>query len=140
MLLLQHSVNPPILTGALEDSKFCFIEVLRNFQNDQEGPLVGKGVKINKGDACNPYISDIYPIRSIYRASGCPILEFFGLFWIYFGTGNVLEKIPFFFRLVLELFLNSEFLTIRFLCYSIYGCPLFGSPLCDKILFPFCQR
>ena len=34
MLLLQHSVNPSILTGALEDSKFCFIEVLRNFQND----------------------------------------------------------------------------------------------------------
>ena len=121
---------PPILTGALEDSKFCFIEVLRNFQNDQEGPLVGEGVKIKQDDACN----------SIYRASECPILEFLGLFWIYVGTGNVLEKIPFFFRLVLELFLSSEFLTIRFLCYNIYGCPLLGFPLCDKILFPFCQR
>ena len=51
-----------------------------------------------------------------------------------------LKKFLFFFRLVLELFLSSEFLTIRFLCYNIYGCPLFGFPLCDKILFPFCQR
>ena len=39
-----------------------------------------------------------------------------------------------FFRLVLELFWNSEFLTSDFLDYNISGCPLFGSPICEKIL------
>ena len=64
-------------------------------------------------------------------------LEFLELFWNFFGTGNVLEK-SHFFRLVLELFLNSEFLASDFLGYNISGCPLFGSPICEKILFQFC--
>ena len=64
-------------------------------------------------------------------------LEFLELFWNFFGTGNVLEK-SHFFRLVLELFLNSEFLTSDFLSYNISGCPLFGSPICEKIIFQFC--
>ena len=64
-------------------------------------------------------------------------LEFLELFWNFFGTGNVLEK-SHFFRLVLELFLNSEFLTSDFLGYNISGFPLFGSPICEKILFQFC--
>ena len=34
MLLLQHSVNPPILTGGLEEFKFAFIRELGNFQNN----------------------------------------------------------------------------------------------------------
>ena len=51
----------------------------------------------------------------------------------FFGTGNVLEKIHFF-RIVLELFLNSEFFTINFLGYNFSGCSLFGSPICNKIL------
>ena len=42
-----------------------------------------------------------------------------------------------FFRLVLELLLNSDFFTINFLGYIIWGCPLFGSPTCDKT-FQFC--
>ena len=50
--------------------------------------------------------------------SGCPVvlefLEYLELFWIFFGSGNVLEKIPFF-RIILELFLNLEFLTTTFL-------------------------
>ena len=54
-----------------------------------------------------------------------------GIFLVY--TGNVLEK-SHFFRLVLELFLNSEFLTSDFLGYNISGCPLSGSPICEKIL------
>ena len=57
----------------------------------------------------------------------------------FFGTGNVIEKILVF-RIALELFLNFEFLTINFLGYNIPGCPMFGSPICDKILFPFCPR
>ena len=60
-------------------------------------------------------------------------------FFFFFGAGSELEKIPFV-RLVLELFLNSEFLAINVLGYSIYDCPLFGSPLCDEILFQFSQR
>ena len=63
-------------------------------------------------------------------------LEFLELFWNFFGTGNVLEK-SHFFRLVLELFWNSEFLTSDFLGYNISSCPLFGSPICEKILFQF---
>ena len=55
------------------------------------------------------------------------------LFWNFFGAGNILEK-SHFFRLVLELFLNSEFLTSDFLGYNISGCPLFGSPICEKML------
>ena len=54
----------------------------------------------------------------IHRLSGYPILKFLELFWIFFGTGNELDKISFF-RLVLELLFNSEFLTINFLGYSI---------------------
>ena len=69
--------------------------------------------------------------------TGCPtvleFLEFLELFWNFFGTGNVLEK-GHFFRLVLELFLNSKFLTSDLLRYNISGCPLFGSPICEKIL------
>ena len=65
-------------------------------------------------------------------------LEFLELFWNYFGTGNVLEN-SHFFRLVLELFLNSEFLMSDFLGYNISGCPLFRSPICEKILFQFCR-
>ena len=67
------------------------------------------------------------------RDSGSPILEFLELFWIllWYSTGTVFEKIPFF-MLVLELFLNSEFLKINFLGRSIYDCLLFGSLLCDK--------
>ena len=52
----------------------------------------------------------------------------------FFGTGNVLEK-SHFFRLVLELFFKSEFLTNDFLDYNISGCPLFGPPIFEKILF-----
>ena len=40
------------------------------------------------------------------RVSGCPFFEFF------------------------ELFLNSEFLTVNFLGYSIYDCPFVRFPLC----------
>ena len=65
--------------------------------------------------------------------------EFCGLFWIFFGTGNILEKIHFFW-LVLELIFHSEFLTMNFLGYNISSCPLFGSPMCGKILFEFCPR
>ena len=54
----------------------------------------------------------------IHRISGCPILEFLELFWIFFGTANELEKVSFF-RFVLEFFLNSKFLIINFLDYSI---------------------
>ena len=90
-------------------------------------------MKHNWGDACN----------STHKVAGCPMAlkfhEFLEMFWICFGAGNVLEKIHFF-RLVLELFLNSEFLIINFLVYNISGCPLFGSLICDKILFQFCTR
>ena len=67
------------------------------------------------------------------RDSGSPILEFLEVFWIllWYSTGTVFEKMPFL-MLVLELFLNSEFLTINFLGHSIYDCLLFGSLLCDK--------
>ena len=67
-----------------------------------------------------------------------------GILWIpwivleFFWYGNVLGKSQFF-RLVLELFLNSEFLTSDFLGCNISGCPLFGSPICEKILFQFCR-
>ena len=57
-------------------------------------------------------------------------LEFLKLFWNF-------EK-SHFFRLVLELFLNSEFLMSDSLGYNISGCPLFGSPICEKILIQFC--
>ena len=60
-------------------------------------------------------------------------LEFLELFWNFFGTGNILEK-SHFFRLVLELFLNSEFLRSDFLAYNISGFPLFGSPIFEKII------
>ena len=60
-------------------------------------------------------------------------LEFLELFWNFFCTGNILEK-SHFFRLVLELFLNSEFLRSDFLAYNISGFPLFGSPIFEKIL------
>ena len=94
-------------------------------------PLVGQ-MRNNWGNACS----------SIHRVSGCPIvlefLEFLELFWIFFSTENILKKFHFF-RLVLELFLNSKFLTISFLGY-IFVCPLFGSSICDKILFQFCPR
>ena len=59
-----------------------------------------------------------------------------GFFWYW----KCNWKNPFFFRIALELFLNFEFLTIKFLGYNIPGCPMFGSPICDKILFPFCPR
>ena len=63
------------------------------------------------------------------------VLDFF---WYWKCTWkNVLEK-SHFFSLVLEFFLNSEFLTSDFLGYNISGCPLFGSPICEKILFQFC--
>ena len=69
---------------------------------------------------------------------GCPMvlefLEYLELFWIFFGSGNVLEKIHFF-RIVLELFLNSEFLTTTFLSYNFSTCSLLGSPISDKKLF-----
>ena len=58
-----------------------------------------------RGDACN----------SINRLSGCPIVleffEFLELFWIFFGTGNVLEKTPFGIALQVKIF------TINFLHY-----------------------
>ena len=80
------------------------------------------------------------PLENIFvRDSGCQILEVLGLFWIFFGTANVLEKIPFF-TFVAELLLNSKFLTINFFGYSIYDCPLFGSLLCNKTAFQFCQE
>ena len=44
------------------------------------------------------------------------VLEFLDLSKISFGSGNVLEKI-YFFRFVLELLLNLEFLIINFLVY-----------------------
>ena len=79
----------------------------------------------------------------MHRVSGGPmVLEFFEfceLFRIFFVTANILEKIPFF-SLVLELILHSEFLTMNFLGYNISICPLFGSSICDKILFEFCPR
>ena len=56
------------------------------------------------------------------------ILQFLELFWISFGTGNVLEKILFF-RVILELLLNSEFLTVNFLGYNISGYPVWISYL-----------
>ena len=71
----------------------------------------------------------------MHRVSGCPILKFLELFCICFGAGNEVEKIPFF-RLVLEFRIFDN----ELLGYSICGCPLFGSPLCDQILFQFCQR
>ena len=66
-------------------------------------------------------------------------LELLELFWILFGTGNVLEKIHFF-RIVLELLLNSEFLDIQIFRLQYLQLPLLGSPICDKILFQFCPR
>ena len=64
-------------------------------------------------------------------------LEFLELFWNFFGTGNVLEK-SHFFRLVLELFLNSEFLTSDFLGYNISrGC--LDLPFVRKYYFSFAQ-
>ena len=82
-------------------------------------------MKKKLGDACN----------SKHRVSGCPMvlefLEFLELFWIFFGTGNFFEKIHFF-RIVLELFLNSEFLKTNFLGYNFSSRCLFGYPICDK--------
>ena len=58
----------------------------------------------------------------------------FGIFWIpwivlgFFGTGNILEKIQFF-RLVLELFLNSIFLQ------SIFYVTTFPLASCLDLLF-----
>ena len=55
----------------------------------------------NNWDACN----------TTHRVSGWPMalefLEFLELFWIFFGTRNVLKKFHFF-MLVLKLFVNSE--------------------------------
>ena len=84
----------------------------------------------------------------VHRVSGYPMPNGSGIPripwipWIvlgFFGTRNVLEKI-YFFRIVLELFLNSDFLTINFLGYNTSGCPLVGSPICDNILFQFCPH
>ena len=72
-----------------------------------------------------------YLSQTLHRVAN--FLEFLELFWNFFCTGNVLEK-SHFFRLVLELFFNSEFLMSDFLGYNISGCPLFGSPICEKIL------
>ena len=45
----------------------------------------------------------------MHRVSGCPILQFLELFWIFFVAGNEFEKIPFF-RLVLAgLFISFDF-------------------------------
>ena len=40
MLLLQYSVNPSVLIGGLEDSKFAFIAGLGNFQKSLGVPLL----------------------------------------------------------------------------------------------------
>ena len=80
------------------------------------------GRKNNWGDACN----------SVHRVSGCPMvlefLEFFAFFWIFFGTGNVLEKNPLFqacsgIALEFRIFHNQRFRLQHF------GLPLFGSPI-----------
>ena len=69
-------------------------------------------MKNNWGDVCNsPHRVSVYPMILEF-------LEFLELFWFFFGTGNVLKKILFF-RLVLELLLNSDFFTINFLGYII---------------------
>ena len=72
-------------------------------------------------------------------------LEFLELFWIFFGTGNVLEK-SHFFRLVLELFLNSEFLTSDFLGgtgiaidQTFPVAPCLDLPFVRKYYFSFAQ-
>ena len=59
---------------------------LGNFKITRGEPLVGEGAKNNQGDASN----------FTHRVSRFPIVEFLKLFWIFFGTGNELEKIPFF--------------------------------------------
>ena len=51
MLLLQHSVNPPILTGGLEDFKFAFIG---------GGGGGWKIFKITRGR--DPYVTMIYAL------------------------------------------------------------------------------
>ena len=84
-------------------------------------------MKNNWGDVCN----------SIHRVSGCPMvlefLELLELFWIFFGTGNVLEKTHFF-RLVLELFLNSEFLQSFFCVTTIPVVPCLDLPFVIKYI------
>ena len=60
-------------------------------------------------------------------------LELLELFWIFFGTGNVLEKTHFF-RLVLELFLNSEFLQSFFCVTTIPVVPCLDLPFVIKYI------
>ena len=75
-----------------------------------------------------------------------PYTEFQGAQWFWnplnrsgfvFCTGNLLERIQFF-RLVLELFVNSEFFNC--LDYTISSNPLFGFPISDKTLLQFCPK
>ena len=122
--------EPPVLTGSWKISNLPLLGGWEIFKTARGGPVVGDewGVKNNWGDASN----------SIHRVSGRLIPEFLELFCTFFDTENQLQKVSFF-RLVLQLFLNSEFLTINLLGYSIHDCSLFGSPLCDEI-FQFCQR
>ena len=126
MLLLQHRVNPPILlTGGLQYFKVAFIWGLENFQNKEGEPLVGKRVENNWGIHRISYIEfqGTQSLNSLNCSGSFLVLEM------------NLKKSHFW-----DLFLNSEFLTINFLDYSICDCPQFGSPLCDEILFQFCQR
>ena len=104
ILKLIRSVNPLPRGRGLEDFKFGFIEWGISKITGRNPSL--EGMKNNwRGDACN----------SINRLSGCPIVleffEFLELFWIFFGTGNVLEKTPF------GIALQDKIFTINFLHY-----------------------
>ena len=99
MLILQHSVNSPILTVGLKDFKFAFIGRLGNFQNNQGEPLVGKGVKNNQGMHKISYIEfqGAQSLNSLNCSVFILVLEM------------KLKK-----SLFSDLFLNSEFLTMNF--------------------------
>ena len=78
---------------------------------------------------CMPHHEPFSP-----RTGWPTVLEFLELFWNFFGTGNVLEK-SHFFRLVLELFLTSDFLG-----YNISGCPpCLDLPFVRKYYLSFAQ-
>ena len=96
-------------------------------------PLVG-GMKNNWGNACNSIFHISY-FEFLIVKWFLEFLEFLELFWIFFGTGNVLDK-----SICSGIILEFKIFTINSFCYNISGCPLFGSPICDKVLFQFCLK
>ena len=86
-------------------------------------------IHLSFGFDINFLLNEGFIVKAI---TGWPtVLEFLGLFRNFFGTGNVLEK-GHFFRLVLELFLNSEFLTSDFLGQQFWVAPCLDLPFVRK--------